>query len=151
MMNTNTTEQQMFAIQSGTKFINARFYIDPNSVFEITISGKPKTYKTRSEVDRVMKLVHEYVNKSIASIQKSLISEQTAVARAEKDAARLTARLAELVEQPYKTVAKKVALVERQIERAHETVKANSVGYYQKDLRRLEQIRASGATVVKMQ
>jgi len=141
----------MFAIQSGNKFLNARFFIDPNQVFEVRVSATPKTYKTRSEVDRVKTLILEYVDKSIAQIQKNIDREQIVVDRAEKDVARLEARLAELVEQPYKAVAEKVSQVERQLEQARWKLKANSVADYRKDLRRLEQIQSSGVAVVKMQ
>jgi hypothetical protein len=141
----------MFAIQSDGKFLNARFFIDPNRVFELTVSNTPKTYKTRSEVDRVKTLICEYVDGRINRIQKNIVSERAEVDRAEKNVVRLEARLDKLVEQPYKTVVKKIPQVKRQLEQAQQRVKDNSVNSYKKDLRRLEQIRASGAAVVKMQ
>lgn len=141
----------MFAIQTGSKFLNARFFLDPNSVFELTVSSTPKKYKDRSEVDRVAELIKDYLDSRIASIQKIIDSEQATLAEAVKEVARLEAKLAELIEQPYKEVAKKVPQVERKLAQARWQVNNNSVSSYRKELSRLERIKAAGGVVVKVQ
>ena len=141
----------MYAIQSGKKFLNARFFLDPNEVFELTVSGTPKTYKTRSEAERVAGLIREYVERSVANYTEMIKRDQTEVDRAEKDVARLEAQLADLIEQPYKEVVKKVPQVERKLEQARWKIESSSVATATKDLRRMEQIRAAAAAVVKVQ
>lgn len=140
----------MYAIQNGSKFVKARFFLDPNEVFEFSVSDEPKTYKTRAEAERVMGLVLDKMTRSLAAYQKMIDDESAKVSKSKKSLERLEAVLEDLYTQPYKAVEKKVAQTRKQIANAEWYIKGNSVKSWSRDLARLERINQAGLSVVKM-
>ena len=141
----------MYAILNDRKFIRARFFLDPNEVFEFSVSDEPKYYKTRTEAERVLGLVEAKIAKSTKFYTEQIAKESAKADKSAKEIIRLQGRLEELYEQPFKDVERKVAQVRKQIESAEWYVKSNSVKSWGRDLARLARISKAGLRVVKIQ
>lgn len=141
----------MFAIKSGVKFIRAKFFLDPHEVYDFSLSDEPKTYKQRSEADRIAVLVRERIVKLLARYTEYVENETRRRDESLRKVEKLQARLAELYLQPYGEVEKKVANTRKAIEAAEWYIKNNSIRSWTRDISRLERIRAGGVSVVKIQ
>jgi hypothetical protein len=141
----------MYAIKSGTKFVKARFYLDPNEVFDFSISDEPKTYKTRAEAERVMKLVLDKIARSIRFYTEQIDSDSLKARKSQLKIYQLTEKLEELYTQPFKEVEQKVARVRKQISDAEWYTNNNSIRSWSRDLARVTRIGDTGLTVVKIQ
>ena len=141
----------MYAILNDRKFIRARFFLDPNEVFEFSVSDEPKHYKTRAEAERVMELVKAKIARSTKFYTEQIAKESAKAEQSARDIVKLKARLEELYAQPFKLVEKKVAETRKKIESAEWYVKSNSVKSWGRDLARLERISRAGLRVVKIQ
>ena len=141
----------MYAIKSGTKFIRARFFLDPNEVFEFSLSNEAKTYKTQQEAERVMKLVLDKIARSIEFYTEQIDSESLKARKSQEKIDRLTEQLEELYTQPFKQVEQKVAKVRKQISDAEWYTKNNSIKSWSRDLAYVTRIGNTGLSVVKIQ
>jgi len=141
----------MFAIKCGPKFLNAKFYIDPNKVFDVVISDTAKVFKTRAEADRVLGLVQVYLTGRISWTEKAINTTVAARARHLKDVIKYQAKIDELSELSYKEVHKQVRDYEHKLARAQSKADSSVSSDYSRDLARLRRIERLQPCVVKMQ
>lgn len=141
----------MYAIINDRKFIRARFFLDPNEVFEFSVSDEPKVYKTRAEAERVLDLVLAHIGQRMKFYTEQIDSETHKARKAQEKIDRLTERLEDLYTQPYKQVEQKVAQTRKQIESAEWYTRSNSIKSWSRDLARLTRIGNTGLSVVKIQ
>lgn len=124
----------MFTVTFGDKFITGMVYGN------IQTSARPKFFKTQSEVDKFTKAIMAEGTRLVSRYTEYADAEQKKVDKANKDMVRLTAKMAELVELPYKDAVKKVASTKKSMENAQRYIKGNSIKSYRQSASRLQKI-----------
>lgn len=148
----------MFAIKCGEKFIRIYYYTLRNNthlkmddICSVTLSSKPNTaFKYHEEANDVLKVVHEFLNKRIKYLEKTIEKNDTAFTKKQKTLDKYKATLAKLIEQPYKEVAEKVKIIEDRIENLPNTYSREHVSSMIRDINRMCRIIESNPVCVKI-
>ena len=140
----------MFAIQSGSKFIKLKHYIDPDKIWDFTVSSEPEKYRTQAEAKLWADRFIKFLDGEIQWKEKSIAETNKSVERAKRDLVRLQAQLDEMVRQPYKDVAQKVRALERKIANAGSAARHKGVPSFRQELGRMVKVRNAGVAVVKV-
>lgn len=142
----------MYAIRTSGKFLNVRYFLDPNTVFGVAISSKPKSYKTAQEAEQHLVRVREYFAAMIAHVTKISQEAHTRAARAQNRVIKLKAELEVLVELPYKDVHVEVGRKLKELERRESDAVAESDAAldYGRTLKRLEKLAAADYAVASV-
>lgn len=141
----------MYAIQSGNKFINVRYFCDPNEIFEFVVSASPKTYRSRTEADRDLQNMVGHLDQKIAWTTSSIKAAQRNKSRHIKEADRARALIQELEVRPYKEVHTQIESAKKRLARAETEAEYSLWSDSQRDLARYERIKQAGLRVVKLQ
>ena len=95
----------MFAIQNPAgKFVNPKFFLDANKVFDVTVSAKPATVKTHEQAERRKTLLDEYYSKIVARCIENEQIQRKNIKRYSAQFENLTADIGELQDRPYRDV-----------------------------------------------
>lgn len=135
----------MYAIQTANSFVNL------NGYGSVSVSAKPVTYRTVAAANEAMATAVAEMNRVITNYTRYADNEQAKVDKAHKDIARLTAKLAELVELPYKDAVRKVETTQQAIKNAKWYLESNSIRSYRREVARLSKVLEQGVKVVKLQ
>ena len=141
----------MYAIQSGNKFINVRYFCDPNEIFEFVVSAKPTTYRSRAEVDRDLNNMVGHLDHKIQHTKGAIADAKKAKTRYLREAERARALIQELEVRPYKEVHTQIESAKKRLDRAESEAKYSIWADWERDLARYERIKQAGLRVVKLQ
>ena len=107
----------MFAIQTGDKFLSVRYFLDPNEGFDTSITGKPKTWKTREEAETHLARARVYFAARMSHLSKIASESHKKAAQAQERVIKLKAELEVLVELPYNDVHVEVDRKRKELDR----------------------------------
>lgn len=143
----------MYAIQVGSKFAKVSYFLDPNKVWNVSLSDTPKIYKTKAAAQTEVERVIEWVEDCIVHAEGVIDSTSDSVAKHRKEVARLEAELETLLDLPFREVERKVKQIREAIARAKSNISCGtpSISSVKSDLTRYRKIKAAGARVVLLQ
>lgn len=142
----------MFAIQNGTKFIQASQWND-HELSDVVTSATPKLYKNLEQARKIKTLTDQFITERVQAQQELLAEYQQAIVKFQKKFETSEAQLTKLAVQPHKEVAKKIQTVTRARDHAKWAVQstANSIKDLKRSVSHWERIRNAGITVVRVQ
>ena len=140
----------MYTIQTGSKFLKVEYYIKPDEVFNIKVSDTPKIYKTKAAAQTDLTRAADWLARQIDWAEKCIRDTEAEVVKNRKVVERLQAKLAGLLDLPFREVERQVATVRKSIARAESDIGCHnpSIRSFRQDLARYTKIRAAGAAVV---
>ena len=143
----------MFTIQAGTKFVRVRYFIDPNEIFNVSISDQPNIYRTQQAAKQDLQRLDTWLDEKIQWAEQQIASTEAAIARAEAEVVKQEAKLESLLDLPYRQVVKQVDSAKRNIERERSSIDSHkpSLRSYRADLARYSKLKSAGAAVVSLQ
>ena len=143
----------MYTIQTGSKFLKVEYYIKPDEVFTIKVSDTPKIYKTRASAQTDLTRAVDWLAKKIDWAEKSIRDAEAKVVKNRMVVESLQAKLAGLLDLPFRDVEQQVATVRKSIARAESNIDYHnpSIRSFRQDLARYNRIRTAGASVVGLQ
>ena len=143
----------MFTIQAGSKFVRVRYYIDPNEIFDFSISGQPNIYRTQKAAEQDLQRLNTWIDSRIQWTEQQIADTERSIARAEAELVKQEAKLESLLDLPYREVFKRVDNARRAIERSQSAISGRrpSIRSYRADLARYNKIKSAGSAVVSLQ
>lgn len=143
----------MFTIQAGTKFVRVRYYIDPNDIFDVSISGQPNIYRTQQAAKQDLQRLGTWIDSKIQWAEQQIASTEAAIARMEAEVVKQEAKLESLLDLPYREVVKRVDNARQVIERSQSAIASHkpSLRSYRADLSRYSKLKSAGAAIVNLQ
>lgn len=143
----------MFTIQAGTKFVKVRYFIDPNDIFDVSISGQPNIYKTQRAAEQDLQRLSAWIDRKISWTEQQIADTERSIARAEAELVKQEAKLESLLDLPYRKVVKQVDSAKAAILRGQSAIACRkpSLRSYRADLSRYSKLKSAGASVVSLQ
>lgn len=143
----------MFTIQAGTKFVRVRYYIDPNEIFDVAISGQPNIYRTQQAAKQDLRRLDTWLDEKIQWAEQQIASTESAIARMEAQVVKQEAKLESLLDLPYREVFKRVDNAQQVIERSKSAIASHkpSLRSWRADLARYSKLKSAGASVASLQ
>ena len=143
----------MFTIQAGTKFVRVRYFIDPNEIFNVSISDQPNIYRTQKAAEQDLQRLDTWLGEKIQWAEQTIASTEAAIARAEAELVKQEAKLESLMDLPYRQVVKRIDSAKQSIEREKSAIAGHkpSLRSWRADLSRYSKLKSAGAAVVNLQ
>ena len=140
----------MYAIQTGSKFLVVRYFIDPDKVFGTSISAKPKQWKTKEEAELHLKQARSYFAERIVHMKKIAQESCAKAAKAQARVVKLKEELELLIERPYKEVWEQVQrkLAELEKRERDAEVEGECAVDYSRTLKKFEKLAEAEFRVV---
>lgn len=143
----------MYAISNKAgKFINVEYFLDPNKLFNITISAKPRLIKSKETATTAVVHLDNYLNERITHMKKIISSSEKELKSAKTSLRNANAVIIELNCMPYYQVKEQITKKQKQISDFERKVTFNEscIKDWYKTLARFEKIQKQGYELVEV-
>lgn len=141
----------MYAIKVDSKFLNVKYFIGPE-VFDVAVTAKPKTWKTRDEAERHLAAARVFIAARVAIYSKNVSAGRKELDSKNHRIAKIQEELNQLYEMPYKDVHAKVARLNRELAKLNVEIESRKeiLPGSTKTMNRLEKLAAAQMSVVRV-